>query len=1296
MAKPIDLTARNHPAPKRWQEFEELCLDLWSAIWDDDTAQKNGRQGDPQKGVDVFGTPKGESRLQGVQCKGRTNYGEKTITKAELDAEIAKAEKFEPALSHFYMATSGGVGSDIQEYANKLSEKRKKEGKFGVSVMGWDWMLSKMGSKKFIHVAEKYGYVQSVTEQTSGSGDSIKIVGDAKLESGAIQAMNNVTNGGIVNQTINITQLSGGNNDISAQVDYTKQLLEERKPGEALSYIASIYAKVMNSDSDHEKYRLLTNKGSAYLQMNDTNTAAELFLEAYQYHRKDEDKALCNVSMAHLLLGNTVEAVNYADQALKINDKSARAYSFKIQALKESKSIDELIALVPKELHNNAEIAHAMSFISQRKGDIEKTREWIEVAYEADPNDMEIKASLALILIQPLANTYGFMGQLSVDDKKDIQRSISLFDDVIKSYSDDAGRKSNAIHFYNRGAARRLAGDVSGAISDTQISVDYEPDNLDYKKHLAQLYYEGGQIDKSIELLEDLATKDEMPEMKIALAERLIQAGQQSKAIEILENFTKTRQPKEYKRAATLFLLQTYIDTEMYTDAEKLVEDLQSKESNSSYSLTLAGKLKLEQGDSESAAEYLLEAKKKIAKDAPLDEKSILADELYSAGLFAEASKIYESFINPRIASDMSRKLLNTYYRAGYHDKALKLCRLIQSEYGVSRYLTEMESTIYEDIGELAKAQKVCESYIKDNPEDVSIRLRLAIIHYRMGKEEEVDTFLDSAPDFSKLDARDSIQLALLNVERNKPRKRTLDIGYETRRTFFSNSDAHLSYVQMLLTHRPQDDSEDEILNLKTVAVDTVPIIENSKGERKHFIIEDRSDADLARGEYSIGSPIAKKMIGKKVGDTLEFNNENDWKIVEIKSKYIHALHESMNNFSTLFPDTPGLMRMSFNMDNPQEGVKEFLSTIDERNKHVDQVVSMYKQGPFTVGVLASLLGDDELDAIYGIMEQPDIGIISFTGNQSQYDSAVSLLDNKPRLVLDLTAIVTVTNLQITQQLVKQFGKPIVGQSVLDDLRQLHSKQKNRERDGYATFGKKGTSYVRDEITPDRVKKKIEYVQTLIDWIESNADVLPNKKALKVNAKKRQEMEEVLSKTAVDTALLASESDRLLLSDDERLRMIAASEFGAKSTWSQPLLTKLQNLDLITADEYKLAVIQLAMFHYRHTIIGPDILLKAAEEAEWASKSPFTDVVSETTRKDITEESLITVVIGFFILLWRQPITYAQRQFLTQYVVSAIKPRAISSPHLLATLSLVVEKAFEHDLSTAKEIVLIIKALSDQ
>jgi tetratricopeptide (TPR) repeat protein len=1292
MTKPRDLTARNHPAPTRWQEFEELCLDIWTVIWEDDTAQKNGRQGDPQKGVDVFGIPKGEEQMQGVQCKGKTNYANKTVTKTELDKEIAKAEKFEPPLSHFYMATSGGVNSEIQEYANKLSADRKKQGKFGVSIMGWDWILSKMGTAKFIHIAEKYDYIQAATETSPSETDSIKTVGNAKLESGALQNINSVSSGGVVNQTINITQYSKGSDDMSALVDYAKKLLEDRKPGEALDYITSIYAKVMESDSDHEKYRLISNKASAYLQLNETDRAAALFLEAYQYHRKDKDKALCNASLAHLILGNMTEAVEFANQAIKINDKNARAYSLKIQALKESKTLDELTELVPKELRTNAEIAHAMSFISQRKGEREKTREWIEIAYETDPNDLEIKASLALILIEPLANTYGFMGQLNAGDKKDISRAIKLYDEVIESYADDAGRKSNAVHLYNRGAARRLAGDVTGAVSDTEVAVKYEPDNLDYKKHLAQLYYENSQSAKSIELLEELATKDELPEMKIALAERLIEDNQALKAIEILESFIKKSKSKRFKRTATLFLLQVYIDSDRFKEAERLVEDLQINESNSSYSLTLAGKLKLGQSDSESATSYLLEAKGKLSKDALLDEKSILADELYSAGLFAEAAEVYEEFIDPKIASDMSKKLLNTYYRAGNHNKALNLCKLIQKEHGPSRYLTEMESTIYEDIGELTKAQRVCKKYLKDNPNDVSMQLRLAVINYRKGDNSAVDTFLDSSPDYTKLDVQNRIQLALLNIERGKPRLRALDIGYETRRAFFSNSDAHLSYVQMLMSNRPEDGS-DELLNLKTVAIDTVPIIENSKGEKKYFIIEDREDADLAKSEYSSNSPISKKLIGKKIGDQLEFNNENDWKIIEIKSKYIHTLHESMNNFSTLFPDTPGLMRMSFNAENPQESIKEFLSTIDERNKHTDQVVSMYKQGTFTVGILANMLGNEELDTLYGIMEQPDVGLVSATGGQNKFDEAVNLLDNKPRIVLDLTGIVTITNIKITEQLVSQYGKPIVSQSTLDSLRQLLSKQRDRERDGYATIGKKGSNYIKDEITPERVKKKIDYVQTLIDWVEEEADILPSTKALKMNAKKRQEMEEILTKTAVDTALLASEKSRVLLSDDERLRMIAESEFKVLSTWSQPLLTKLQSLELITADEYKLAVIQLTMFHYRHTNIGPDILLKAAEEAEWASKSPFTDVMSEIVRKDITEDSLVVVITGFLILLWRQPITYAQRQFLTQYVVSAMKPRSLSSPRLFDKLVNTIDKAFEQNSSTGKEILSIISTL---
>jgi hypothetical protein len=46
---------------ERWEPpndataFESLCLDLWKDIWQNSGAQKNGRRGQKQDGVDIFG-----------------------------------------------------------------------------------------------------------------------------------------------------------------------------------------------------------------------------------------------------------------------------------------------------------------------------------------------------------------------------------------------------------------------------------------------------------------------------------------------------------------------------------------------------------------------------------------------------------------------------------------------------------------------------------------------------------------------------------------------------------------------------------------------------------------------------------------------------------------------------------------------------------------------------------------------------------------------------------------------------------------------------------------------------------------------------------------------------------------------------------------------------------------------------------------------------------------------------------------------------------------------------------------
>ena len=103
--------------PANWQDFESLCKKLWGEIWEcSDSIKKNGRNGQAQHGVDVYGIPKGENNYYGIQCKGKDEYTHSQLTKDEIDVEIDKAKKFKPSLKKLIFATTANKDAEIEEY----------------------------------------------------------------------------------------------------------------------------------------------------------------------------------------------------------------------------------------------------------------------------------------------------------------------------------------------------------------------------------------------------------------------------------------------------------------------------------------------------------------------------------------------------------------------------------------------------------------------------------------------------------------------------------------------------------------------------------------------------------------------------------------------------------------------------------------------------------------------------------------------------------------------------------------------------------------------------------------------------------------------------------------------------------------------------------------------------------------------------------------------------------------------------------------------------------------------------
>lgn len=139
--------------PANWQDFESLCKKLWGEIWSCPEIQKNGRLGQDQSGVDIFGIPINEDSYYGIQCKGKSEYNDEEythpqFTEQEISDEILKAKNFKPSLKKFYLATTALNDSKIQTYIREKNIEHKKQNLFEVHLFCWETIVDLIDENK--------------------------------------------------------------------------------------------------------------------------------------------------------------------------------------------------------------------------------------------------------------------------------------------------------------------------------------------------------------------------------------------------------------------------------------------------------------------------------------------------------------------------------------------------------------------------------------------------------------------------------------------------------------------------------------------------------------------------------------------------------------------------------------------------------------------------------------------------------------------------------------------------------------------------------------------------------------------------------------------------------------------------------------------------------------------------------------------------------------------------------------------------------------------------------------------
>ena len=126
----------DYPPPKTWQQFEELCADIYAADWSDPALQRYGRAGQAQHGVDIVARH-GNRWPVGLQCRKKSQWPVVSFSMRELDEAVKDALKFRPPLQSFYVLTTAPVDAKLQAHARKITAQHQQKGLFNVNVVGW-------------------------------------------------------------------------------------------------------------------------------------------------------------------------------------------------------------------------------------------------------------------------------------------------------------------------------------------------------------------------------------------------------------------------------------------------------------------------------------------------------------------------------------------------------------------------------------------------------------------------------------------------------------------------------------------------------------------------------------------------------------------------------------------------------------------------------------------------------------------------------------------------------------------------------------------------------------------------------------------------------------------------------------------------------------------------------------------------------------------------------------------------------------------------------------------------------
>jgi hypothetical protein len=377
-------------------------------------------------------------------------------------------------------------------------------------------------------------------------------------------------------------------------------------------------------------------------------------------------------------------------------------------------------------------------------------------------------------------------------------------------------------------------------------------------------------------------------------------------------------------------------------------------------------------------------------------------------------------------------------------------------------------------------------------------------------------------------------------------------------------------------------------------------LVNEATGEILFRIVEPASDPVIERGEIGPDDAFARRLIGLRVGDTIEVTKAavgaQEYRVAEIQSRHLFAMRRTLRDFPSLFPDNPAFGSFEIDDAKGDDRFEDMFALARRRAESGREIETMYREGTLPLPMVAKFTGSSVFDLWDAFCGQPDLGLKSAVGIDEEFDAGRSAAKSGI-VIVDPASVYGWSRMGVGPIIEKAGISLAVVQSSIDALRQLVEEREDQRGRKMGTFGWDGERYRLVELTDEMVDRQVAAASGALELAERLL-LLPAEGDNPVPERIADFVKD-LEPAYSDTLIAALRDKRALLTDDLGFRVVA-QEAGATCTWTQAFAQAGHGPGGISHPEYRTIVAALINANYRFTQFGHAEVLGELLETGWS------------------------------------------------------------------------------------------------